>query len=58
MALAGGRIIQSVLYGTSSRDPLALLAATVVLIAVTALAVLILARKAGRVDPVQLLKQG
>jgi len=58
MALGGGRMIQAVLYGTSSRDPLALVAATIVLLVVTALAVLIPARKAGRVDPVQLLKQG
>ena len=58
MALAGGRMIQAVLYGTSSRDPLALVAATIVLLVVTALAVLIPARKAGQVDPVHLLKQG
>jgi predicted permease len=57
-AFAGGRVIQSTLYGTSSRDPLALVAAILVLLTAATLAVLIPARKAGRVDPVQLLKQG
>ena len=58
MSLAGGRIVQSVLYGASARDPLALIAASLVLIAAATLAVLVPARKAGRVDPAQLLKQG
>jgi hypothetical protein len=57
-ALASGRMIQAVLYGTSSRDPIALAAACVILTAAAALAVLVPARKAGRIDPAQLLKQG
>ena len=58
VSLAGGRIVQSVLYGASGRDPIAFVAASVVLISAAAVAVLVPARKAGRVDPAQLLKQG
>jgi predicted permease len=58
VALAAGRVVESVLYGTSSRDPLALAAASLVLIAAAAIAIIIPARKAARADPARLLKQG
>ncbi len=57
-SLAGGRIIQGALYGTSPRDPVALVAATIVLVTVAVVATLLPSRRAGRVDPAQLLKQG
>jgi putative ABC transport system permease protein len=57
-SLAGGRIVQGALHGTSPRDPVALVAATIVLVAVAVVATLVPSRRAGRVDPAQLLKQG
>jgi predicted permease len=58
MALAGGRLIDNLLYGTSARDPLAIAQAIGILVAAAALAVYLPARRTIRVDPVGLLKSG
>ena len=58
LALLGGRVIQGVLYGVNSRDPIAIVAAVTLLLAAAALAVLLPARRATRVDPAQLLRMG
>jgi predicted permease len=58
VSLAAGRVVESVLYGTSSRDALAFIAASLILLAAAAAAVIVPARKAGRVDSALLLKQG
>jgi predicted permease len=57
-ALAGGRIIAGALYGVSPRDPVAIAAAVAVLLIAAALAVLVPARRAARIDPVAILRQG
>ncbi len=57
-ALLGGRVVQGVLYGVNSRDPLAIVAAVTILFAAAAAAVVLPARRATRVDPAQLLKMG
>jgi predicted lysophospholipase L1 biosynthesis ABC-type transport system permease subunit len=57
-ALLGGQVIQSMLYGLSARDPLALLAAVIVLIAATVTAARVPIRQATRVEPAEMLKQG
>jgi putative ABC transport system permease protein len=58
LALLGGRVVQGVLYGVSSRDPLAILVAVAVLVSATAAAILVPVRRASRVSSAQLLKQG
>jgi hypothetical protein len=58
LSLAGGRVLQNVLYGASARDPLAIASAVVVLMAAASAAVLVPARRAHRSDPSQLLKLG
>jgi predicted permease len=50
------RLLQSVLYGVDSRDPLAVVAATTVLIAATGLAAFLPARRAARANPAELLR--
>ena len=57
-ALLGGRVVQGVLYGVNSRDPIAIVAAVTILLAAAAAAVALPARRATRVDPAQLLKTG
>jgi ABC-type antimicrobial peptide transport system permease subunit len=57
-ALLGGQVIQSMLYGLSARDPLALLAAVIVLLTATVTAALVPIRQATRVEPAEMLKQG
>ncbi len=52
LALALGRFVASLLYGVSAHDPVTLVGTAVVLVAIAALAALIPARKATRVDPV------
>ena len=58
MSLLGGRVIQSVLYNVSSRDPIAIIAAVVILLAAATAAVFLPVRRATQVSPAQLLKMG
>ena len=57
-ALAVTRLISSRLYGVSPTDPLTIVAATSLMIAVALLASLIPARRASRVDPMVALRYG
>jgi predicted permease len=56
LSLAAGKLIASLLYGVSPRDPLALAVVVVVLLATGALAALMPAWRASRVDPVGALR--
>ncbi len=56
-AAAGGRVIESVLYGVSPRDPRVFIATTVLLLGVALLACWIPARRASRLSPVEALRQ-
>jgi putative ABC transport system permease protein len=55
-AFAGGRVVASSVYAMRAADPLILIAATVVVAAVTFLATAIPAVRASRVDPVRSLR--
>jgi predicted permease len=55
-ALAGGRLITSLLFGLTSTDPLTICVATVLLLGVAVLAGYLPARKASRVDPMTALR--
>jgi len=55
-ALAAGHVLSSLMYGVSPRDPLVLLAATLVPVVVAAVASYVPARRASRVDPVVALR--
>lgn len=55
-AWALSRILESMLYGVSARDPLTFVAAPVLLIGITIIATLIPARAASRVDPVKAIR--
>ncbi|MBV8847255.1 MAG: FtsX-like permease family protein [Bryobacterales bacterium] len=55
-ALASGRLIRSFLFGTEPRDPAAMLAVIVILLAVAALACWGPARRASRIDPAVALR--
>jgi predicted permease len=55
-ALAGGRLLAGMLYEVAPADPVSLLGAAAVLIAVAAAASLIPARRATRIDPVSTMK--
>jgi putative ABC transport system permease protein len=55
-AQAGGRLVESVLYGVTPRDPWLLVAVPLFLIVVAATAVAIPATRAGLVDPVAVLR--
>jgi ABC-type antimicrobial peptide transport system permease subunit len=58
IALAGARVVQSLLSGVSARDPLAIVAAVLVLMTAASAAVLLPARRAARLNPAQVLKLG
>jgi ABC-type antimicrobial peptide transport system permease subunit len=57
-ALAGTRLIQSLLYGVSPRDPLVFGVTTLAVLAVAFLACWIPARRASRVSPLEALRTG
>ncbi len=56
IALGLTRVLQSVLFGVSPHDPIALVAAAVLILSVAALAAWIPARRASRVDPMVALR--
>jgi putative ABC transport system permease protein len=56
LALGAARTIGSMLYGLEAIDPVSLAAATFILIAVSAVAAYIPARRAGRMDPLVALR--
>jgi putative ABC transport system permease protein len=51
-----GRVLQSVLYGVSARDPETMVAATALLMAISVLAGLVPARRAASVEPMEALR--
>jgi putative ABC transport system permease protein len=55
-ALAGGRLIESLLYGVSARDPIVMTATTLVLLTVALIACWLPARRAARLSPVDALR--
>lgn len=55
-ALGAGKVLSSVLYGVSPRDPLVLAASAVLMLAVAAAASWLPARRAAKVDPVVALR--
>jgi ABC-type antimicrobial peptide transport system permease subunit len=55
-ALAAGRLVSSVLYGTKATDPIIIAASALVMIAVAALAGYLPARRAAKVDPMVALR--
>jgi len=55
-ALVGGRLVESLLFGLKPTDPLTVVAAASVLIAVSCIAGYLPARKATRVDPMRALR--
>jgi putative ABC transport system permease protein len=56
VAFAGSRVIESLLYGVSPRDPIVFASTTLVLIAVALLACWFPARRAARLDPLAALR--
>jgi putative ABC transport system permease protein len=56
LALAAGRLVASLLYGISPRDPMILAAAAIMLAVIGVVACLIPALRAARVDPVTALR--
>jgi putative ABC transport system permease protein len=57
VAMAGVRVIGSMLYETSASDPAVYLGATAALLMVALVAVAVPARRAGRVDPAMVLRE-
>jgi ABC-type antimicrobial peptide transport system permease subunit len=57
VALAGGRVLQSQLYGVESTDPVTFLGVSALLFRVGGVACAIPARRATRFDPVRVLKE-
>jgi ABC-type antimicrobial peptide transport system permease subunit len=55
-ALAGTRLIASLLYGVSPRDPMVFVATTTIILAVAALACWLPARSAARLSPLEALR--
>ena len=56
VALAGARLLNSLLFGTSPTDTLTFVAAATLLVAIAALASLVPALRASRVDPLIALR--
>jgi ABC-type antimicrobial peptide transport system permease subunit len=57
-AFAGSRLIESLLYGVSSRDPGVFAATTLILLGVALAACWLPARRASRLNPLQALRAG
>jgi putative ABC transport system permease protein len=57
VALLGGRVFAGVLYGVSTADPIAFVAALLVLLSAATLAVIVPTRGAAAVDPAAVLRQ-
>jgi ABC-type antimicrobial peptide transport system permease subunit len=55
-AFAGSRVLESLLYGVSPRDPITFAATAVVLLAVALLACWLPARRAARMNPLDALR--
>jgi ABC-type antimicrobial peptide transport system permease subunit len=55
-ALAAGKILSSMLFQVSARDPLTIASVAIVLLLVSIAAALIPARRATRVDPISALR--
>lgn len=55
-ALAGGRFVESLLYGVSPRDPVIVTGATMVIVAVALVACWLPARRAARINPIDALR--
>ncbi len=51
-----GRLLSSLLYEVSPADPITLVTVTAILSGVAALAIVLPARRASRVDPVEILR--
>jgi putative ABC transport system permease protein len=58
LALAGVRLLSAFLYGVSPRDPLTFVAVPIVVGAVAAVACIVPARRAARLDPLTALRAG
>jgi predicted permease len=56
LALALVRVVRSILYGIEPNDPLTMIGAVVLMVAVAALAAWIPARRAGKIDPMEALR--
>jgi ABC-type lipoprotein release transport system permease subunit len=56
IAAAGGRLIQSMLFGVTARDPFAFLGAAAALCAVAIVASTIPAWQVARIDPMEALR--
>jgi ABC-type lipoprotein release transport system permease subunit len=56
-ALAGGRVVESLLYGVTARDPIVLTIAPLALVAAAALACTMPALRASQVDPAIVLRE-
>ena len=56
IAFAGSGIIESLLYGVSSRDPVVFAASTLALLAVALMACWLPARRAARISPIDALR--
>jgi putative ABC transport system permease protein len=57
LAFAASRLLATMVYGVSPRDPLTLAAASAALLFVAALTALVPATRAGRVDPLETLRE-
>ncbi len=58
LTVAASRVMQGLLHGVSATDPTAIVTAIAMLVIVGGLATAIPARRASRVDPAKLLRQG